>query len=577
MDNAEYWRKRAIEREEQWHKKSQETIEKELALQYEATLHHLNKEIESLYAKFAKDNAISMHKARELIQGSEHRVWRMDIEEYIKAIDKTSDKGLLRELNTLAMRSRISRLDKLYGETLMELDKLGRYTSERTRQFLHDAYEKNRTDTAKDYLTKGKGPVNVKVDPKRIEDVLRHPWSGKVYSQRIWRGMDRLSKAIKEEIVNGVHRGDSIDKMTKRIQERMEVSRRDAVRLVRTEMSYVNNQAALDSIKGAKMKYFRFIATIDKRTSTACKDHNDHVYAIEDAQIGTNVPPLHPHCRSTIAGTLRGPAIDSKEPTKVAQTKVAEVEGANTTKLEPPKPSSSSKLSSTSKANQAKEQPTAKIIIHKESPKLELRESNDILPKNVYHKTIDTTRQKDVVDSIMRLKDTFNEDIIQNIQKILSLGLDDGKEHLAILNLKGKLGHKIEHGDVDKVSFSEELKDYLGKQPKNSLICLHNHPNNTNFSFCDLSIMASQFEAIGELIVVCHNGVVHSCSIGAGERQFIESLSRAYDSAVSKAIKLINEKIRLGKLDRADADEELNYEILKGMAAVMGWKYERYR
>lgn len=42
----------------------------------------------------------------------------MSLEEYLDATDRTGDNKLLLELNTLAMRKRISRLDKLYSDTL---------------------------------------------------------------------------------------------------------------------------------------------------------------------------------------------------------------------------------------------------------------------------------------------------------------------------------------------------------------------------------------------------------------------------------------------------------------------------
>lgn len=46
----------------------------------------------------------------------------MDIEDYVKQAN--IDKEILKELNTLAMRSRISRLDKLQAEILVELSKM---------------------------------------------------------------------------------------------------------------------------------------------------------------------------------------------------------------------------------------------------------------------------------------------------------------------------------------------------------------------------------------------------------------------------------------------------------------------
>ena len=54
------------------------------------------------------------------------------------------------------------------------------------------------------------------------------------------------------------------------------------------------------------MKYYRFIATLDKRTSTLCQSHDGDVFPVEEAQPGKNMPPLHPHCRSVISGCLKG-------------------------------------------------------------------------------------------------------------------------------------------------------------------------------------------------------------------------------------------------------------------------------
>ena len=54
------------------------------------------------------------------------------------------------------------------------------------------------------------------------------------------------------------------------------------------------------------MKYYRFIATLDKRTSTLCQSHDGDVFPVEEAMPGKNMPPLHPHCRSVISGCLRG-------------------------------------------------------------------------------------------------------------------------------------------------------------------------------------------------------------------------------------------------------------------------------
>lgn len=308
MDSETYWAERAKEREKYWFKKSQDTIEKELARYYLASLGRIQDDIAALYGRFATDNGLTMAEARKLLTGGEYRQWRMNIEDYVAKIEATGDKGLERELNVLAMRSRISRLDKLYGETLMELDNLGRKVSDRMRSFLTDAYKDNYYHRLYDIGKQGQLRNAVsKVDPKDVEDVLRTRWSGKNYSERIWKNQRFFAKTLKEEMVNAVHRGEAVSKISKRLAKKMDVEQWKATRLVRTELNYVENCAAVASIKDAGMKHFRFIATLDKRTSQVCRDHDGHVYEVDDAHPGDNMPPLHPNCRSTIAGSLYGP------------------------------------------------------------------------------------------------------------------------------------------------------------------------------------------------------------------------------------------------------------------------------
>ncbi|MFR4648513.1 MAG: minor capsid protein [Megamonas funiformis] len=305
MDSESYWIKRAEEREQEWNKKSKGTIERELANYYKQALLRIEDDIAVLYGRFAKDNKLTYAEASKMLTSNEFKQWRMSLEEYLDAIDKTADNKLLLELNTLAMRKRISRLDKLYGDTLKNLYRLGTDSENSMTKFLSGAYKdnyyKNLFDIGK---TIGIKSSVSEVDDKKIRKVLNNSWSGKNYSQRIWKNTDKLAKLIKNEITDGFHRGVSINKMAKLVQQRMNVGKYEATRLVRTEMNYVQNQAALDSIKDADMKYYIFLATLDKKTSTVCRAHDRKVYPVDSATPGTNMPPLHPHCRSTIAGNL---------------------------------------------------------------------------------------------------------------------------------------------------------------------------------------------------------------------------------------------------------------------------------
>lgn len=309
---SKYWEKRAREREAHWTDKCQREIEQEMARYYAAALREIEKDILALYARFAQDNALSMKDTRNLLHGQEFRDWRMGMKDYLAEIKRLKDagqisesQGLLRELNTLAMRSRITVLDKLRSETLRELDSLGRKTETAMGKFLGDAYKdayyRSVFDIGKEGMFRGSFS---KVDSKQVENVLRTPWSGKNYSERIWNDMKKLEGTIQDMVTQGIHRGLSIQKMTQKVMERMNVSRSNAERLVRTEMNYAQNQAALEGIKDAGMGFFRFVAVLDSRTTPICRGHDGEVFPVEEASPGSNVPPLHPRCRSTIIASL---------------------------------------------------------------------------------------------------------------------------------------------------------------------------------------------------------------------------------------------------------------------------------
>ena len=251
-----------------------------------------------------------MVEAQRLLMGQEYRTWRMDIEDYVEEIQATGDNELLRELNTLAMRSRITRLDKLYADTLVEVGKLSKDVRASMDKFLPSAYKDFYYHDLYDIGQK-RGlihPVS-RVDAETLENVIRTPWSGKNYSARIWKNGEKLAETIQRTVTAGMHRGCSADELARYVEQRMNVGYSQAVRLVRTELNYVQNRAILDGIKESGMKYYRFVATLDRRTSATCRDHDGHIYPVDDYSPGTNAPPLHPHCRSTIVGSIKG---DSK-------------------------------------------------------------------------------------------------------------------------------------------------------------------------------------------------------------------------------------------------------------------------
>lgn len=304
--NQKYWRRRAIQQEKDWTNRCKQTIEKQLATHYQQALIAIKDDILKLYGSFANANGLNFDEARQLIGSKEFREWRMTMQEYLQRIAE-GEKGFERELNTLAMRPRINRLEKLYAETLQELDKLGRNINDDIRNFLSDSYKSTYAKNIFDFVKVGGLSVALsKLDSIAVEKVIASRWSGKNFSQRIWTNTKLLSGVLRETISSGVHRGLSIPQMSKMVEDKMNGGYRNAVRLVRTEMNFVNNQAHADSMKDAGVEQYEFMAVMDGRTSQKCRERDGEHFLLEEKVVGENYPPLHPRCRSTVCPFIEG-------------------------------------------------------------------------------------------------------------------------------------------------------------------------------------------------------------------------------------------------------------------------------
>ena len=303
----DYWRRRAIQFEKDWFNHSRKTIEKKLADHYQKSLSAIQDDILKLYGSFAKDNGLDFDEAKKLLNSQEYRRWRMSMQEYLQQI-ADGEKSLERELNTLAMRPRINRLEKLYSETLQELDKLGRNVDADIKNFLADGYRGTYAKDIFDLVKIGGLSVAIiaKVENIHIEKVLASRWSGKTFSQRIWTNTKLLNGVLRETISSGVHRGLSIPQISKMVEDKMNAGYKNSVRLVRTEMNFFNNQAHADSMADAGVAAYEFIAVMDNRTSAACRSRDGETYPLEEKTVGFNYPPLHPRCRSTVCPFIEG-------------------------------------------------------------------------------------------------------------------------------------------------------------------------------------------------------------------------------------------------------------------------------
>ena len=231
----------------------------------------------------------------------------MTMEEYLSQIKATEDKALLLELNTLAMRSRINRLEALQAEILAQSAIIARKEEEVIGSFLsdsiEDSYYKNVYDEYKDKnpeVLKLMDRHKVGISRNQVKKVLELPWSGANYSQNIWNSSYFIAKRAQVMVAKNITAGRSIENLSRdfaKVYGQQYYS--NAKRLIRTETAYVKGQADVLTYEKLKVEEYELLATLDNRTSSICQEKDGKHYPVDEIQVGINYPPFHPNCRTT--------------------------------------------------------------------------------------------------------------------------------------------------------------------------------------------------------------------------------------------------------------------------------------
>ena len=303
---SKYWKKRSEQKLTRVLADAEKTLNL-LESQYKNASISINKDIKKLYSQFAGENNISMDKAMEIIHGNEFLEWRMSMDEYLANIEMTGNKKLLLELNTLAMRSRITRLEALNAEIMANVAYMTQGAEKNTSllliRSLENTYYEGMYDEYKDRNPKVFDLMekhNVGLSKAQIDRELKIPWSGANYSTNLWNNADYIANKCQRLVAQNIIAGTSIDKLTREITKQFGKNyRSSARRLLLTESAYIKGQADLLTYKKLDIDEYEILATLDRKTSEICQDKDGEHYPRDKAVVGENFPPFHPHCRTT--------------------------------------------------------------------------------------------------------------------------------------------------------------------------------------------------------------------------------------------------------------------------------------
>lgn len=291
-----------------WNEKTASLAEQQLFMLYDEAAAKTENSIRALYSKFADDNGLSMADAKKYLSGNEYNRWRFSIEQYIAKLPKEAkgSKTLL-ELNTLAMKSRISQQEQLLGNLYRNMMDLAGASSEMLTDALSDIIRTNYLHSCYSVQKNIQLGFNIsRINEKRVLGMLRANWAERPYSKNLWGKTDILAAQAKREITAGMVEGSSVDKIAKELRALVDADKRKYVtRLVRTECKHFACQGELEGYKENGITHYRFIGGTEGSAHCDCAYYNGKVFEVDKAGDANNpMPPIHPNCLCTVVASF---------------------------------------------------------------------------------------------------------------------------------------------------------------------------------------------------------------------------------------------------------------------------------
>lgn len=305
IPNDEYWSMRAAKRMHGYHTIA-DSAANEIAAAYIKSTNYINGEIRKIFGTFWEQSGLTETEARKLLKGAKDI---KSLENLKRIIAKVGDEDKRRRLMSIvqspAYAYRIRRFEQLQKDIDVQTRYLADFeqnvTAEHYVDLANEAYNRSMFDIQKGT---GVGFSFSRMPTSRIAEIIDRNWSGKMFSERIWGRASNINAVLQEELLVGFMTGRSGRKTAKMIEQRMGVGAMEARRLVRTESTYVANFAELESYKVSGVSRYRYVATLDMRTSEVCQRLDGMEFDVSDATPGENIPPMHPWCRSTTIAAM---------------------------------------------------------------------------------------------------------------------------------------------------------------------------------------------------------------------------------------------------------------------------------
>ncbi len=296
------------------------TVKKEAALKriYRDAKKELESDLAVFLEKYSRANKLESADLKRMLNTKEIAKFRYDIKGYVDEIerlgkDTLEGKALKKELDIMAGRTRVSRVEALRTGIEHELNKVAIKSSDTIKNHLSGVVDETYSEVFKII----RGNTMAKLDTKLIKRIVGQKWDSKNYSQRVWQNRRGLADKVMKTITSGIMQGHDFDRMVDGLRKNVAVGYYEARRLMHTETTFALERAKGEAFKDMGVKKYRFVAVMDRDTSEICRNLNGQEFEMKDRQIGINCPAMHPFCRSVTV-----PVLEVKKDKIIEQNKI---------------------------------------------------------------------------------------------------------------------------------------------------------------------------------------------------------------------------------------------------------------
>lgn len=292
-----YWRDREQSNNEKY-LKEEAGYAAQLNQYYDYAMDQVQKEIDRFYGKYATEEGITLAEAKKRVSQLDIDEYSRKAKKYVKDHDFSAAANTEMKLYNLTMK--VNRLEMLKAKIGLETVAATSDVENHLKNLLGGR--------AIEEIERQAGILGQSVgsNAKQVESLVNASFHNATWSERLWKNQSLLRDEISKLLTNGLMQGKSSRELARGLRKAFGVEKKNAERLMRTELCRVQIDAQIESIKRNGFTQYIYVtlasAGINKsKVCDICAPLDGKHFDVDKAEVGLNLPPMHPNCRCSIA------------------------------------------------------------------------------------------------------------------------------------------------------------------------------------------------------------------------------------------------------------------------------------